>query len=158
NTAELDEQVFVDATVALFEKIGPAVLLTHSASGIMGWRTALRSDHVKAIVAYEPVGFLFPELELPAPVPTSGGETVGSAGSLTEFKKLTRIPIQLVYGDNIPSTPSPIAALDGWRGRMEMARRFVATIKAHGGDAELLHLPSIGIRGNTHFPFSDLNN
>ena len=39
-----------------------------------------------------------------------------------------------------------------------MARRFVAAIKAHGGDAELLHLPSIGVRGNTHFPFSDLNN
>jgi pimeloyl-ACP methyl ester carboxylesterase len=158
NTAELDEQVFVDGTVALFEKIGPAVLVTHSASGIMGWRTALRSDHVKGIVAYEPVGFLFPESEIPAPVPTSGGETVGTAVPLAEFRKLTRIPIQLVYGDNIPSAPSPIAALDGWRGRMEMARRFVAAIKAHGGDAELLHLPSIGVRGNTHFPFSDLNN
>lgn len=36
--------------------------------------------------------------------------------------------------------------------------RFAAAINAHGGDAEVLHLPSIGIRGNTHFPFSDLNN
>ena len=27
-----------------------------------------------------------------------------------------------------------------------------------GGDATLVHLPEIGIRGNTHFPFSDLNN
>jgi hypothetical protein len=158
NTAELDERVFVDATAALFEKLGPAVLLTHSASGIMGWRTALRSGDVKSIVAYEPVGFLFPESEIPAPVPTSGGETLGTAVPLAEFQKLTRIPIQLVYGDNIPSAPSPIVALDGWRGRMEMARRFVAAIKAHGGDAELLHLPSIGVRGNTHFPFSDLNN
>jgi hypothetical protein len=158
NTAELDEQVFVDATVALFEKLGPAVLVTHSASGIMGWRTVLRSNGVKGLVAYEPVGFLFPEREVPAPVPTSGGETVGTAVPLAEFQKLTRIPIQLVYGDNIPSAPSPIAGLDGWRGRIEMARRFVEAIKAHGGDAELLHLPSIGVRGNTHFPFSDLNN
>ena len=28
----------------------------------------------------------------------------------------------------------------------------------HGGDATVVHLPEIGIRGNTHFPFSDLNN
>jgi pimeloyl-ACP methyl ester carboxylesterase len=158
NTAELNEKVFVDATVALFEKIGPAVLVTHSASGIMGWRTALRTDHVKGIVAYEPVGFLFPESEIPAPVPSSSGDAVGIPVPLLEFQKLTRIPIQLVYGDNIPSTPSPNVALDAWRSRLEMARRFVAALTAHGGDAELLHLPSIGVRGNTHFPFSDLNN
>ncbi|SFB39190.1 hypothetical protein SAMN04244574_02527 [Azotobacter beijerinckii] len=27
-----------------------------------------------------------------------------------------------------------------------------------GGDARLIHLPEIGIKGNNHFPFSDLNN
>ncbi len=27
-----------------------------------------------------------------------------------------------------------------------------------GGDATLVHLPEIGIRGNAHFPFSDVNN
>ena len=27
-----------------------------------------------------------------------------------------------------------------------------------GGDVTLVHLPALGIRGNTHFPFSDLNN
>jgi hypothetical protein len=34
----------------------------------------------------------------------------------------------------------------------------VATLKAHGGDAEVLVLPEIGVFGNTHFAFSDLNN
>jgi hypothetical protein len=28
----------------------------------------------------------------------------------------------------------------------------------HGGDVTLLDLPALGIRGNTHFPMSDLNN
>ncbi len=27
-----------------------------------------------------------------------------------------------------------------------------------GGDVTVVHLPEIGIHGNTHFPFSDLNN
>lgn len=31
-------------------------------------------------------------------------------------------------------------------------------VNHHGGDVTLVHLPEIGIRGNTHFPMSDLNN
>ena len=29
---------------------------------------------------------------------------------------------------------------------------------SHGGDVTAIHLPDIGIHGNTHFPMSDLNN
>ena len=42
--------------------------------------------------------------------------------------------------------------------RLAMAKLWVETINKHGGDARLVHLPEIGIRGNTHFLFSDLNN
>jgi len=31
-------------------------------------------------------------------------------------------------------------------------------VNRHGGDVTVAHLPEIGIHGNTHFPFSDLNN
>jgi hypothetical protein len=30
-------------------------------------------------------------------------------------------------------------------------------VNRHGGDVTLVHLPEIGITGNTHFPMSDLN-
>ena len=39
-----------------------------------------------------------------------------------------------------------------------MAKLWTNAINRHGGDATLVHLPEVGIRGNTHFPFSDLNN
>ena len=39
-----------------------------------------------------------------------------------------------------------------------MARLFVDEINAQGGDAKLVLLPEVGVKGNTHFPFSDLNN
>jgi hypothetical protein len=39
-----------------------------------------------------------------------------------------------------------------------LAKLWVAAVNKHGGNARLVHLPEIGIRGNTHFPFSDLNN
>ena len=46
-----------DAGAALLDKIGPAILLTHSQSGAMGWPIAdKRPNLVKAIVAVEPSG------------------------------------------------------------------------------------------------------
>jgi predicted amidohydrolase len=39
-----------------------------------------------------------------------------------------------------------------------MARIWAAAINKHGGNATVIHLPEVGITGNTHFPFSDLNN
>lgn len=35
---------------------------------------------------------------------------------------------------------------------------YVIDQPRRGGDVTVVHLPEIGIRGNTHFPFSDLNN
>jgi len=46
-----------DAGVALLDRIGPAILLTHSQSGAFGWPIAdQRPNLVKAIVAVEPSG------------------------------------------------------------------------------------------------------
>lgn len=39
-----------------------------------------------------------------------------------------------------------------------MAEQFVAAINRHGGDATLVHLPEIGIRGNSHFLMQEQNN
>jgi hypothetical protein len=49
-------------------------------------------------------------------------------------------------------------AQDSWRARLAMARLWRDTVNKQGGDVTVVHLPEIGIRGNTHFPFSDLNN
>jgi pimeloyl-ACP methyl ester carboxylesterase len=53
----LQAQMNVDALAALFDKIGPAILLVHSQSGGYAWPLAqARPDLVKAIVAAEPAG------------------------------------------------------------------------------------------------------
>jgi pimeloyl-ACP methyl ester carboxylesterase len=53
-----------DAIVALLEKIGPAIVMTHSQSGAFGWPVAdLRPDLVKAILAVEPSGPPFFDIE-----------------------------------------------------------------------------------------------
>jgi pimeloyl-ACP methyl ester carboxylesterase len=53
----LQQELSSGAILALLEKIGPAILLTHSQSGATGWPVAdANPDRVKAIVAVEPSG------------------------------------------------------------------------------------------------------
>lgn len=159
DTGPIDIEVNSDAVAALFEKIGPGILVTHSHSGGMGWRTVIKSTKVRAVVAYEPgSNFVFPDGEVPAPKPSSGGTLEGVGIPLADFMKLTKIPIIVFYGDNIPVQPSANPGQDMWRICLEMARLWAAAVNRHGGDATVVHLPETGILGNTHFPFSDLNN
>jgi pimeloyl-ACP methyl ester carboxylesterase len=52
---EMSMQHVADAIVELLADIGPAVLVTHSMGGVVGWRAAeLARDNVKAIVAIAP--------------------------------------------------------------------------------------------------------
>lgn len=160
-TGELDNDVNADALAALFEKIGDGILVTHSMGGTIGWRTPFRTDKVKAIVAFEPGGtpFLFPEGEFPeaekATFPLLGASA--QAVPLEDFMKLTKIPIVLYYGDNIQKS-SELVGPDKWYTELDMAKKFVAAVNRHGGDATLVELPKIGIKGNTHFLMGDLNN
>ncbi|MEQ7799600.1 alpha/beta fold hydrolase [Pedobacter sp. ASV1-7] len=161
NTGAFDSNVISDAISQLFNKIGEGVLVTHSQGGGPGWFTAIKNDKVKAVVAYEPYsGFLFPEGELPQPIKSSGlfGELKGTEIPLSDFNKLSKIPIVIYYGDNIAKEPTKIWNKDHWRSGLEMAKIWAATVNKHGGDVTVIHLPEIGIKGNTHFPFSDLNN
>ncbi|SHM21394.1 alpha/beta fold hydrolase [Rhodanobacter sp. OK091] len=159
NTGPFDMGVLSDAVAALFDKIGPGILFTHSQGGGPGWLTAIKSRNVKAIVAFEPgSSFLFPEGEMPASIPSAFDTVQGAAVSRSQFMALTKIPILVLYGDNIPDHPVDLPAQDSWRARLQMARQWRDTVNRHGGDVTLVHLPDIGIRGNTHFIFSDLNN
>ncbi|MBI1759916.1 MAG: alpha/beta fold hydrolase [Acidobacteria bacterium] len=155
----IDGEVNANAVAALFDKIGQGILVTHSHSGGFGWRTAIKNQNVRAIVSYEPgSGFVFPEAEVPAPIQSSGGPLAAVGIPLAEFMLLTKIPIVIYYGDFIPKEPIANAGQDGWRARLEMARKWRDAVNKRGGDVMVVHLPEAGIKGNTHFPFSDLNN
>lgn len=161
-TGKLDDDINAASLAKLLDKTGPSILVTHSMGGTVGWRTPFLTDNVKAIVAFEPGGtpFLFPEGEVPEPSPTTYAPVVAQAKgvSLSEFQKLTKMPIILYYGDNIADKPSVVIGPDKWRSELDMAQKFVAAVNRHGGDATLVHLPDIGVVGNTHFLMADLNN
>jgi hypothetical protein len=146
--AVTNAQLESDAAAALADRIGPTVALTNSAGGLRAILTALKSDNIKGIVAYENVGYVYPEGEGP-------GGAQGPFGPvevpLEEFRKLTRVPMQMVWGDNLDKT-------DRYTGAVEQSKLFVELINKYGGNAEVVMLPDEGLVGNTHIPFADLNN
>lgn len=160
NIGGFDMGIITDATSKLFDKIGEGVLVTHSHSGGFGWATAIKNTNIKAIASYEPgSGFPFPEGEVPEPIASSSGPVAAVSVPKADFMKLTKIPIVIYYGDFIPEKyDASNPGADGWRARMEMARKWRDIVNKYGGDVQVIHLPEIGIKGNTHFPFSDLNN
>lgn len=137
------------------------IVITHSQGGSAGWRAAMLSDKVKAIASYEPgSGFVFPQGEVPAPIANHSffGDFTAEAVPLEDFMALTRIPIVIYYGDFIPKAESDNPHTDYWRAAVKMAREFAACINRHGGHAEVIELPDVGIHGNTHFMFAERNN
>lgn len=158
-----DPQVVTDAVVASLKKSGPSVLMTHSQGGIPGWFIAAESNNVTGVVAIEPGTFIFPEDELPEPEPTTSAfATNGKMGCIPVkkelFEKLTHMPIAIYFGDFIPDEPSDIPAADHWRVTLKFARKFADCVNKHGGNATVVHLPEVGIYGNTHIMLQEKNN
>lgn len=63
----------------------------------------------------------------------------------------------LYYGDYIKLGSDNVGE-DKWGTEFAMAQQFVDAINRHGGDATLVHLPTLGIKGNSHFLMGEKNN
>jgi hypothetical protein len=141
-------QLQSDAAAKLMDQIGPSVALTNSAGGMRALLTALKTNNLAAIVMYENVGYLYPNGEGPGVEQTGFGPI---EVPLEEFKKLTKIPMQVVWGDNVDKSAN-------YTERLKYSRLFVEKINKYGGRAQVLLLPEAGLKGNTHIPFADMNN
>jgi pimeloyl-ACP methyl ester carboxylesterase len=121
----------VPALSELAQKIGGTVLMSHSQSGIYPFQTAaLSRKGIAGVVAIEP-----------GACPAPGDDMAPYAG----------LPILVLFGDYVDEFPR-------WAPRLQNCRAFIAAANAAGGKAELLVLPDIGIKGNTHMLMQDDNN
>lgn len=77
---------------------------------------------------------------------------------MNQFMKLTRKPILIYYGDFIPKEKTTTYSQNFWREVLISAKEWAKLVNENGGDVTVIHLPDIGINGNTHFIMSDLNN
>ncbi len=114
----------------LAHRLDGTVLVSHSQSGIYPFHTAVQDSRgIAGIIALEPAA---------VPEPT---------GDLRPF---TSMPILILFGDYVGESAR-------WAPRLELCRAFAAAVNAAGGRAELMLLPEMGIRGNSHMLMQDRN-
>ena len=116
----------------LIDRLGPSVIVTHSAGGPFGWLVANeRPNLVKGVVSFEGA---------PAPLVGVGGAGV-TAVAPVPLPNLKGMPIMYLLADRGGRNGQPI--LDA--------------LTASGARAELINLKDRGIFGNSHFAMFENN-
>lgn len=133
------------------DRIGPAIIVTHSASGPDGWLVAdRRPDLVAAIVTIEPMGPAFGH------TPGIGTLAWGLTAAPMRFE-----PPHATADDVKAATPEtlripslaqlPVALVTGETSVFATFATSIMDFLAHAGaDVDHLHMPAYGIYGNGH--------
>jgi hypothetical protein len=120
------DDAIVAADIAEIDRC-PSLILFHRQAGTFGFKAVqARPDKVKALIAVEPAGF----------------------GDPAKADLLKGIPAPFVNGDSIE--------LDSrWPKIHATGLAFADSIRAAGGVADVVDLPEVGIKGNTHMMMMD---
>ena len=140
-----------DRLAKLLDKVGPAVLVTHSASGSDGWLVAdSRPDLVAAIVTIEPMGPPFGK------TPNIGALDWGLTAIPVTYDPPRATPDEVRASDpealRLPALRGmPVAVVSGEVSpQSKYAPDMVEFLKHAGAAVDALHLPDLGIHGNGH--------
>jgi pimeloyl-ACP methyl ester carboxylesterase len=121
---------------ALAKQLNGAVLIGHSESGFFPEQAALIDPSgVKGVVSIE----------------------MGCATDLSaaQIATLAKIPTLIIFGDHLDDVPGGGPA--NWAQSFKTCNTFVEQLKKAGGAAEMMHLPALGIHGNSHMLMQDKN-
>lgn len=123
-----EEAAAIDAVI---HRIGPCILLVHSASGPAGMAAAQRLPTlIRAVVAVEPSG------APPADLPVSA-----------------QSPHIFVWGDHL----SPAETGPRWKQLYDSTRHYERRLSRAGLPTAWIDLPAVGVVGNTHMLMMDRN-
>jgi hypothetical protein len=120
---------------ALAKQLGGAVLMGHSESGFFPEQAALIDPSgIRGMIS----------IEQPCPTDLSAAQVAA----------LAKIPTLMMFGDHLGDVQSPLV---NWQTALETCDALVTRLEAAGGDAETMHLPKMGIKGNSHMLMQDKN-
>src|SRR6185295_9145227 len=121
---------------ALAKKLNGAVLIGHSESGFFPEQAAL----------IDPSG-VRGNISIAMPCVT----TLTPA----QLSTLAKIPTLIMFGNHLSDVQGGPA---NWMTSYESCQKFVQQLTDAGGDAQMMYLPKMGIRGNSHMLMQDKNN
>jgi pimeloyl-ACP methyl ester carboxylesterase len=124
------DDAIVAAYLALVDKVCPCVLLAHSQGGAFSFKVAeQKPDKIKALVAVE-------------------SATAGNVGKAAALKET---PVLMLFGDYVAEHPRGATC-------RKIDLEYASAVRAAGGNVDVINLPEIGIKGNSHMLMQDKNN
>ena len=140
-----------DRLARLLDKLGPSILVTHSASGSDGWTVAdLRPQLVVGVVSVEPMGPPF------GTTPNIGALSWGLTAIPLTYDPARSSAEEVKNADpatlRVPSlNGKPVAIVSGEVSEQaKYAPEMVKFLENAGAAVEAIHLPDRGIYGNGH--------
>ena len=125
------------------EDAGGAVLVGHSQSGLYPFHAALiNPEHVKAVINIEAGGTCHENFGV-----SEDGDTTEQ-----QLETLASMPVLMMYGDYLDRLGGT------WQDAFEDCQQLVQEINDAGGNATMMHLPELGITGNSHMMMQARNN
>ena len=119
-------------------QLNGAVLMGHSQSGSFPLAAALLNPAaMKGLVLVEP-------------------GTCPANYTAEQLATLAKLPLLVVFGD-YRDTPTGIPTLPTWQARYEACQALINSLKAAGGQAQMISPAETGIRGNSHMIMQDKN-
>jgi len=142
NTGNYDSVLFGKSLGAVLSDVKKmtgkkSVFITHSQGVRVGWQ--VETENIACIIAVE------------GAAPEINSDT---------YKNLleAKIPVLFIMGDRTDNGPEDIKSTAFWKNCRDSNVSFAEQYKKDGGFAEVFDLPKMGIKGNSHFLFQELNN
>ncbi|HEY7187032.1 MAG TPA: hypothetical protein VH436_10815 [Vicinamibacterales bacterium] len=121
---------------ALAVRLKGAILMGHSESGFFPEQAALVDPSgIRGMIS----------IEMPCPADLTDAQ----------IATLAKIPTLVMFGDHLGDVQGGPA---NWAMSYDSCEKYVQRIKAARGDAEMMYLPKMNIKGNSHMLMQDKNN
>jgi hypothetical protein len=162
NTAFPDEQFPVAAADELYKQMIPDVnaLLPMPNPTYKNMAALAVQLHGAVLIGHSESGFFPEEAALVDAAGVKGIVSIEMACTTTmtppQLAAMAKIPILVMFGDHLGDVQGRFASL--WTTNFDTCQKFVQQVTAAGGDAQLMHLPKLGIKGNSHMLMQDKNN
>ena len=154
-----DEQFPVEAADELYKQMIPDLNATLPQDSNPTW-TQMAALGVKLhgaiLVGHSESGFFPEQAALIDPTGIRGIVTIETGcPTLTpaQVATLAKIPTLVIFGDHLAEVTKPLS----WMDAFQSCDSFVTQLKQAGGDAVMMHLPDLGIKGNSHMLMQDKN-
>ncbi len=162
NTAFPDEQFPVAAADELYKQMIPDVNALLPTPNPTYKNMAALAVQLKGavLIGHSESGFFPEEAALVDPTGVKGIVSIEMACTTNmtpqQLGVMAKIPILVMFGDHLDGVQGRFATI--WTNNFDTCQKFVQQVNAAGGDAQLMHLPKLGIKGNSHMLMQDKNN